>query len=418
VITVLPASLNAVSTTNPGGTRLERRSACCMALILPMGAPRESETASKLMMWNGPSETASKVPNVVVGHATKRRDRSMEKITIVGLDLAKSAFQVHGIAGNGERLVRRTLRRSQVLDFFRKLTPCIVGMEACGSAHHWAREIAALGHDVRLMPPAYVKAYVKRNKTDAADAEAICEAVTRPTMRFVPIKSVDQQSAGMVLKARQLLVRQRSQAANALRGHMAELGIVAAMGMASIGKLIGIIRSDGDNIPLAARIALSEIAAQIEVLTGQIEKLERHVIAAVKADGDARRLTSIPGVGPIIAATVKAIVPDPAGFRTGRDFAAWLGLTPRSNSSGGKERLGRIYKRGNKQLRTLLIVGATSIIKQARRGLALPKWIEALLARRPYKVVAVALANKIARTIWALLVKGGIYRTPTIMAKA
>jgi transposase len=342
----------------------------------------------------------------------------MEKITTIGLDLAKSAFQVHGIGGDGEPLLRRTLRRSQVLAFFDKLTPCIVGIEACGSAHHWAREIAKLGHDVRLMPPTYVKAYVKRNKTDAADAEAICEAVTRPTMRFVPIKSADQQSAGMVLKSRELLVRQRSQAANALRGHMAEFGIVGAMGMASISRLIGILRSDGDNIPSVARIALSEIAAQIEALTDRIERLERHVIAAVKADEDARRLTSIPGVGPIIAATVKAVVQDPAAFQSGRDFAAWLGLTPRSNSSGGKERLGRISKRGNKQLRTLLIVGATSIVKQARRGLALPKWIITLLARRPYKVVAVALANKIARTIWALLVKGGIYRTPTIMAKA
>lgn len=365
-----------------------------------------------------PSESASKVPNVIVGNATERKDRSMENISIVGLDLAKSAFQVHGIAATGEPRVRQTLRRSQVLDFFRRLTPCIVGMEACGSAHHWAREIAALGHEVRLMPPIYVKAYVKRNKTDAADAEAICEAVTRPTMRFVPIKSIDQQSAGMVLKARELLVRQRSQAANAMRGHMAELGVVGAMGMASISKLIGVVRNDCDNIPSVARIALSEIAAQIEALTERIEKLERYIVVTVKADGETRRLTSIPGVGPIIAATVKAVVQDPAGFRSGRDFAAWLGLTPRSNSSGGKERLGRISKRGNKQLRTLLIVGATSVIKQARRGLALPKWIVALLARRPYKVVAVALANKIARTIWALLVKGGLYRRPTIMAKA
>lgn len=251
--------------------------------------------------------------------------------------------------------------------------------------------------------PAYVKAYIKRNKTDAADAEAICEAVTRPTMRFVPTKSAEQQAAGLVLKARELLVRQRSQASNVLRAHMAELGLIAAKGMPNINKLIGIIRSDDDNIPSVARLALMEIAAQIEGLTGRIEKLERNIIATVKEDDEARRLTSIPGVGPIIAGTVKAVVPDPAGFRSGRDFAAWLGLTPRSNSSGGKERLGRISRRDNKQLRTLLIVGATSIVKQARR---------------PYKVVAVALANKIARTIWALLVKGGTYQMPTIMAKA
>ena len=237
-------------------------------------------------------------------------------------------------------------------------------------------------------------------------------------MRFVPIKSVEQQAAGMVLKARELLLRQRSQAANALRGHMAELGLVAAMGMANIGKLIAMIRSDGDHIAPAARTALKEIANQIEALTVRIEKLERNIIATVKGDEEARRLTSIPGVGPIIAGTVKAVVQDPKGFRSGRDFSAWLGLTPRSNSSGGKERLGSISKRGNKQLRTLLIVGATSVIKQAKRGLPVPKWIVTLLARRPYKVVAVALANKIARTIWALLVKGETYKTPPAMAKA
>lgn len=342
----------------------------------------------------------------------------METITTVGLDLAKSVFQVHAISESGEPLVRRTLRRSQVQEFFGKLPPCVVGMEACASAHHWAHEIAALGHDVRLMPPVYVKAYVKRNKTDAADAEAICEAVTRPTMRFVPIKSVEQQAAGMVLTARELLLRQRNQAANALRGHMAELGLVTAMGMANIGKLIAMIRSDGDHIAPAARTALKEIAAQIDVLTIRIEKLERNVIATVKGDEEARRLTSIPGVGPIIAGTVKAVVQDPKGFRSGRDFAAWLGLTPRSNSSGGKERLGSISKRGNKQLRTLLVVGATPVIKLAKRGLPVPKWIVTLLARRPYKVVAVALANKIARTIWALLVKGTTYQTPSAMAKA
>jgi len=343
----------------------------------------------------------------------------MEKISTVGLDLAKSVFQVHAIAENGDVVVRRALRRSQVLEFFGKLGPCIVGMEACGSAHYWGREIAALGHTVRIMPPAYVKPYVKRNKTDAADAEAICEATGRPTMRFVPIKSAEQQAAGMVLKTRELLIRQRTQTANALRGHMSELGVVAAMGMASIDKLIVIIRDNDDaSIPDAARMALKEMAAQIEALTARVERLDRTIIASVKGDEEARRLTSIPGVGPIIAATVKAVVQDAAGFRTGRDLAAWIGLTPRSHSSGGKERLGAISKRGNKQLRTLLVVGATSVLKQARRGVPLPKWIVALMARRPFRVVAVALANKIARTIWALLVKGGIYQAPPAMTKA
>lgn len=343
----------------------------------------------------------------------------MEKITTIGLDLAKSVFQVHAITESGNVAVRRLLRRSQVLDFFRHMEPCLVGIEACGSAHYWANAIGEFGHTVRLMPPAYVKPYVKRNKTDAADAEAICEAVTRPTMRFVPVKSPEEQAAGMVLKTRELLVRQRSQTANALRAHMAELGIIAATGMTSIAKLVAILRDDQDRrLPASARAALLEMADQIERLTDRIETLDTKIAAAVKADDAARRLTTIPGVGPIIAATVRATVQDPAAFRTGRDLAAWIGITPRSNSSGGKERLGKISKRGNKQLRTLLIVGATSILKQARKGAKLPAWVSSLMARRPYKVAAVALANKMARTIWALLVKGGTYRAPAIMATA
>ncbi|MER9338841.1 IS110 family transposase [Mesorhizobium sp. M0293] len=343
----------------------------------------------------------------------------MEKITTIGQDLAKSVFQVHGITEDGRVVVRRAMRRSQMLDFFSGLEPCLIGMEACASAHHWANAIGEFGHTVRIMPPAYVKAYLKRNKTDAADAEAICEAVTRPTMRFVPIKSPEEQAEGMVLKTRELFVRQRSQTANAMRAHMAELGIIAATGMASIAKLIAILR-DGDDarLPSAARAALLEMAEQIERLTVRIEALDTKIVAAVKNDETARRLTSIPGVGPIIAATVLATIHDPAAFRTGRDLAAWIGITPRANSSGGKERLGRISKQGNKQLRTLLIVGATSILKQARRGVKLPAWVVSLMARRPYKVAAVALANKMARTIWALLAKGGTYQAPLIMTRA
>jgi transposase len=306
-----------------------------------------------------------------------------------------------------------------LLEFFRKIEPCLVGLEACASAHHWAHAINHFGHTVKLMPPAYVKAYVKRNKTDAADAEAICEAVTRPTMRFVPIKSPDDQAAGMVLKTRELFVRQRTQTANAMRAHMAELGIVAATGMTSIAKLIAILRDDGDTrLPGAARTALLEMAEQIEKLKARIDALDTKIVASVKADETARRLTTIPGVGPITAATVRVVVQDPASFRSGRDLAAWIGITPRSNSSGGKDRLGRISKRGNKQLRTLLIVGATSVLKQARRGIPLPSWVTALLTRRPYKVAAVALANRMARMIWALVVKGGTYQAPANMAKA
>ncbi|WP_085026531.1 IS110 family transposase [Ensifer aridi] len=343
----------------------------------------------------------------------------MEKITTIGLDLAKSIFQVHAIAEDGSLVTRRALRRSQVLEFFRKLEPCLVGLEACASAHYWANSIMQFGHTVRMMPAAYVKAYVKRNKTDAADAEAICEAVTRPTMRFVPIKTRDEQAACIVLKTRELFVRQRSQTANALRAHMAEMGIIAATGMTSIAKLILVLRNNEDQrLPNAARAALLEMADQIEMLSARIEKLDATIGATVKADAAARRLTSIPGVGPLIAATVRASVQDPSSFKTGRDFSAWIGITPRAHSSGGKERLGKISKQGSKQLRTLLIVGATSILKLARRGAKLPAWVVSLMARRPYKVAAVALANKIARTIWALLVKGGIYQMPAIMMKA
>ena len=366
-----------------------------------------------------PFETASKMPNVVVLNATNRRNRSMEQITTIGLDLAKSVFQVHAVGAKGDVVVRRAFRRSQILTFFEQVPPCLVGMEACASSHYCAREIEPFGHTVRMMPPAYVKAYVKRNKTDAADAEAICEAVTRPSMRFVPIKTVDQQGARMMLRARELLVRQRSQAVNALRAHMAEMGIIAAPGMGNVTKLIAAIRDESDDrVPSVARFALNELAEQIRMRDTRIERLDRCILAMVKKDADTRRLTSIPGVGPLIAATVRAVVQDPGSFWTGRDFAAWIGLTPRANSSGGKQRLGSISKRGNRQLRTLLIVGATSVLKRARRGLPLPQWIEGIMQRRPFKVVAVALANKIARMIWALPVKGGTYQSPTVMAKA
>jgi len=343
----------------------------------------------------------------------------MDIIATIGLDLAKSVFQIHAIDSSGDVIVRRALRRAQLLDFFRKLSPCLVGMEACASAHFWARHIRACGHDVRIIPPIYVKAYVKRSKTDAADAEAICEAVTRPTMRFVPIKTPEQQAAGMVLKTRDLLVRQRSQTANAFRAHMSELGVVAAAGMASLAKLAGAIRDpEYRDIPEFARQALLEMVEQIDTLSVRIERLDRDILTCVKEDETARRLTTIPGVGPIIAATVRAAVHDAHGFRTGRDFAAWTGLAPRAHSSGGKERLGSISKRGNRQLRTLLIVGATSIIKLGKRGVNLPLWLTGLILRKPYKLVAVALANKMARIIWALLTKGGVYKKSPVAIAA
>jgi len=336
----------------------------------------------------------------------------MEQIATIGLDLAKQVFQVHGAEADGSPVINRRLRRANVLTFFEKLSPCLVGLEACGGAHFWAREIAKLGHDVRLIPPSYVKPFVKRGKTDAADAEAICEAVVRKSMRFVPIKSADQQAAAMVLKTRELLVRQRTQAINALRAHLAELGIVAGTGTARASTLIAIVRNTQDTrLPSAARLALSELANQIEWTKRRIDELERTIVAEAKRDQDMRRLATIPGVGAIISASIKALVPDPKGFRSGRHFAAWLGLTPKPHSSGGRERLGRISKMGNTTLRSLLILGATSVLRHARHRTDASSWLGAILARRPFKVVATALANKMARIIWALLTKGGEYKS-------
>jgi transposase len=335
----------------------------------------------------------------------------VKHITSIGLDLAKQVFQVHGADAEGSTIFNRKLRRAEVLRFFEKQPACLVGLEACGSSHYWAREIAALGHEVRLIPPAYVKPFVKRGKTDAADAEAISEAVTRKTMRFVPVKSAEQQAAAMVLKTRALLIRQRTQAINALRAHMSEFGIISAIGTAKATGLIEIVREAADpRLPKAVLLALAEIANQIEALAQQIDKLERVIVAEAKRDEDMRRLATVPGVGAITAASIKALVPDPGGFKSGRHFAAWLGLTPKPHSSGGKERLGGISKMGNPDLRSLLVLGATGVLRYARGNAKAPLWLNALLARRPYKVVAVALANKMARIIWALLIKGGTYR--------
>jgi transposase len=335
----------------------------------------------------------------------------VKQITTIGLDLAKQFFQVHAADAEGTPILNRKLRRAEVLRFFEKQPACLVGIEACGSAHHWAREIGALGHEVRLIPPAYVKPFVKRGKTDAADAEAISEAVTRKTMRFVPVKSAEQQAAGMVLKTRALLVRQQTQAINALRAHLSELGIIAGIGTTKIVGLMAIVRDETDKrLPKAARFALTTIADQIEALALQINKLERELVAEAKRDQDMRRLTTIPGVGAITAASIKALIPDPSGFKSGRHLAAWLGLTPKPHSSGGKERLVGISKMGNPELRSLLVLGATAVLRYVRGNANAPKWLSDLLGRRPFKVAAVALANKMARIIWALLTKGGVYR--------
>jgi transposase len=338
------------------------------------------------------------------------------RITTIGLDLAKNVFQVHGIDAGGQLVVRKKLRRVEVLKFFQGLAPCLVGIEACATAHHWARRLGALGHDVRLMSPTYVKAYVRRQKNDAADAEAICEAVQRPTMRFVPVKSAERQSVLVLHRTRELLVRQRTMLINAIRGHCAEFGIIAPQGARRAAELIEDIRQgEIDDIPQLVRTSLLTLADQLGAIAVQIHALERRLLAWHRQDQDSQRLATIPGVGLISATALAASVPDPALFRSGREFAAFLGLVPRQNSSGGKERLGRISKMGDRYLRKLLVVGATSVIRRARTdALAAAPWIRSLLERRPARVVTVAMANKTARIVWAVLARGDIYRPPVM----
>jgi transposase len=334
----------------------------------------------------------------------------MGEVSTIGLDLAKHVFQVHGIDEVGQVVVRKQLRRAAVAKFFAKLAPCTVGIEACASAHYWAREIAATGHTVKLMPPAYVKPYVKRGKNDMADAEAICEAVMRPTMRFVPVKSAEQQANAMIYKVRDLLVRQRTQLINSLRSHLAELGIVAARGMSKLEDLIAVVRDQSDDrLPPVARQALQEFVGQIEALNARIDPLEQEIVSQVRTSEAGRRLASVPSVGPIIAGALLAMVPDPGGFRSARHFATWLGFAPRQKSTGGKQRLGSISKRGNRHLRSLLILGAANVLRR-RNSVLRSAWLTALRGRRPFKVAAVALAHKTARIVWALMVKGGTYR--------
>ncbi len=318
----------------------------------------------------------------------------MNDITI-GLDLAKRVFQVHGVDRQGAVVIRRRLRRSEILAFFEAFPSCLIGLEACTTAHHWARELTARGHEIRLIPPRYVKPYVKRNKNDAADAEAICEAVTRPTMRYVPVKSTEQQSVLMLHRTRDLLIRQRAMLANALRAHLAEFGIIAAQGMAKVASLIAIVKDEHDGrLPSLVRTCLGAIIGQLIDLQGRIGMIDRAIHAWHRANATSRRLETIPGVGPITASAIAATVADPALFASGRHLAAWFGLVPRQNSSGGKERLGGISKQGDRYIRRLLIVGAHSVLRYARgKGRMPTPWLDGLLARRPYKVAAVALAN-------------------------
>jgi len=342
---------------------------------------------------------------------------------MIGLDLAKNVFQVHGIDASGKVVVRRQLRRRQVESFFAGLEPgVVVGMEACGGAHHWGRVLQKLGHQVRMMPPAYVKPYVKRNKTDGRDAEGICEAMGRPTMRFVPVKSVESQAVLVLHRTRRLLVRQRTMTANAFRSALSEFGLVAAQGLKGLRSLLEAVDDPASAIPEAARIPLQVLARHWERLNADICKLESEIVRAAKTDAVARRLMAIPGLGPIGATAILAAVPDARVFKSARDFAAWLGLTPRQFSTGGKQRSGAISKQGDRALRTLLTLGATAHLRYERARGAKDPWLQALLARRPFKVAAVAYAAKMARIIWAMLVTGEFYRAsnrcPKVSAKA
>lgn len=335
----------------------------------------------------------------------------MEPVVTIGLDLAKSVFQVHGVDEEGSVVVRRRLTRAKVSSFFEQLPPCLVGMEACASAHYWGRELRRFGHDVRLMPPAYVKAYLKRQKNDAADAEAICEAVTRPNMRFVAIKSSEQQGVMSLHRVRVTLMRQRIQLSNAIRGHMTEHGVVAPVGREGLGRLIAAAASD-ERLPADLRAAVAMLATQLSLVNEQVLDLDRRIRSSARATEVGRRLMEVPGVGPVAASAIVATIADPRIFKSGRNLAAWIGLVPRQNSSGGKERLGGITKRGDGYLRQMLVVGALAVIRYAQRHGTRRPWLVQLLARRSTKIAAVALANKMARMIWAIMTSGQRYREP------
>lgn len=340
----------------------------------------------------------------------------MGNVTTIGLDLAKSVFQVHGVDADGTPVLRQRLTRGRILKFFAKLSPCLIGIEASSSSHYWARELMALGHDVKLMPAQYVKPYVKRGKNDAADAEAICEAVTRPTMRFVGIKSPEQQSAMLLHRVRLILNRQRTQVSNALRAQMAEFGIIAPVGCGGINRLLEIIADRADvRISQDVRHCLEMLAAQLRIVKAQILENDRRILASARETELGRRLMEIPGVGPLLASAFVATIAEPKIFRSGRNLAAWIGLVPKQNSSGMKERLGGITKAGNRYLRQMLIVGAMAVIRQIERSGAKRPWLVQILARRKIKVAAVALANKTARTIWAMMNSGEHYREPVAL---
>lgn len=333
----------------------------------------------------------------------------MGEITTIGVDLAKNVVQLHGVTADGTVGLRRRLRRSQVLEFFDRLPLCLVGMEAGAGAHFWARALTKLGHEVRLMPPSYVKPYVKRGKTDAADAGAICEAVARPSMRFVPVKTEEQQAILMMHRTRDFLVRQLTQVTNAIRAHVAEFGIVAPKGVHNVERLLTMVEDAA--LPEGALGSINLLAEQFHDTQTKIEDITVEIRKAAETDEVARRLQTVPGIGPITSSVLAATLPEVSNFKAARDLAAWLGLTPKPHSSGGKERLGKISKMGNRYIRCLLYLGAMAMITARRRGCAGDDWLWGMMQRKPVKLVAIALANRMARTVWALLKTGERYRT-------
>lgn len=335
-------------------------------------------------------------------------------VATIGIDIAKTVFQVHGVDASGQVVLRRRLGRSELIPFLARIPPSLVGIEACSSAHHWARELARFGHDVRLIPPQYVKPYVKRNKTDAADAEAICEAVARPNMRFVPVKTREQQSVLALHRVRSLLVRQRTASINAVRGLLGEFGLVVAKGSSRVVELHRRMEEmEPDLLPDEAREAIEALFVHIDALQEQLQNVEGRIVAWHKSSEESRRLASAPGVGPITASAIVAAVGDGRQFQSARHFAAWLGLTPRIQASGGKERIGRISKGGDRYLRTLLIHGARAVVGTTfRKDVAPRPWLVALVGRRPINVAATAVAHKTARALWAMLTRAEDYRRP------
>jgi len=335
----------------------------------------------------------------------------VEKLIRVGMDTSKSVFVLHGVDAAEKVVLRKKLRRQQVIEFFGKLKPTKIGLEACGAAHHWARELEALAHEVVLLPPQYVKPYVKRGKNDAADAEAICEAMSRPTMRFVPVKTAEQQAALMLAGTRDRLIRTRTQLTNTIRGYAAEFGLTAAKGLDKIEPLLARLAAAVD-LPKLAKELFAAHAKEYAQLKVEIQKIEAKLMAWHKHNELSRRLVEVPAIGPIGASLVVMKVPDPHAFRSGRDFSAWIGLTPKDHSTAGKTRLGVITRAGDETLRRTLILGATAVIQQVRRGRGHPSpWLIDLLKRKPPNLAAVALANKTARIVWKLMISGERYNS-------